>query len=477
MKPNIAFLSDEEIRLLHQTAINLLDEIGLYMPHPEAQQLLADAGAEIGSDQVARIPKNLIEKAMASVPKRESVTLYGRDSRHDVTFTSHDPSISCMTMAVNVIDPYTRKRRPATNEDLAVLTRLADRLENIGVNGGLVTPQEVPGGVNDWYTWATTIKNTTKHITGGMLGARCVQDAAQMGGIALGSEKQFRERPFISGWVLTLPPFGIDTESLDALMEMSRWKIPAILSSGPILGTSSPVTIAGTIAQAHAEILGYLTIHQLVNPGAPLVYTSFARGVDMRNGNISMACPEFGILKVAMAQMGRFLDLPIRMPAMLRDSKVLDAQAGFETGMTATATGLIADIMDSMQLDMDMVVDFPDLLFCNECMAGIRRMARKLVVDEGSLAIDAMKEVGPGGNFLGNPHTFHNFRKELWMPALFERRNWDDWEKDGAMDAFAVAEKKMLEMLAEPVEPLLSPDQEAAIDEVVEKARTKGENQ
>jgi trimethylamine--corrinoid protein Co-methyltransferase len=165
------------------------------------------------------------------------------------------------------------------------------------------------------------------------------------------------------------------------------------------------------------------------------------------------------------------------MPAMLRDSKVLDAQAGFETGMTATATGLIADIMDSMQLDMDMVVDFPDLLFCNECMAGIRRMARKLVVDEGSLAVDAMKEVGPGGNFLGNPHTFHNFRKELWMPALFERRNWDDWEKDGAMDAFAVAEKKMLEMLAEPVEPLLSPDQEAAIDEVVEKARTKGENQ
>ena len=117
-------------------------------------------------------------------------------------------------------------------------------------------PQEVPGAFNDWYTWATTIKNTTKHITGGMLGARCVKDAARMGAIALGSEEQFRERPFISGWVLTLPPFGIDTESLDALMEMSRWKIPVILSSGPILGTSSPVTIAGTVAQAHAEILG-----------------------------------------------------------------------------------------------------------------------------------------------------------------------------------------------------------------------------
>ena len=133
----------------------------------------------------------------------------------------------------------------------------------------------------------------------------------------------------------------------------------------------------------------------------------------MRSGNISMACPEFGILKVAMAQMGLFLDLPIRMPAMLRDAKVMDAQAGFETGMIATTAGLIADLMDSMQLDMDMVVDFPDLLFCDECMAGIHRMAREVIVDEASLAIDTMKEVGPGGTFLSQDHTVQHFRQEI----------------------------------------------------------------
>ena len=288
MKPTIAYLSDKEIHRLHRTAIRLLQEIGMRMPHPEAHRLLADAGADIGSNQVVRIPEALVEKALASLPKRDAVTLYGRDAKHDITFKSHKPSLACMTMAVNVIDPHTRDRRPATNQDLAVLTRIADQLDHIGINGGLVTPQEVPGAFNDWYTWATTIKNTTKHITGGVLGARCVKDAAQMAAIALGSAEQFRARPFISGWVLTLPPFGIDTESLDALMEMSRWKIPVILSSGPILGTSSPVTIAGTIAQAHAEILGSIVIHQLVNPGAPVVYTSFARGVDMRSGNISM---------------------------------------------------------------------------------------------------------------------------------------------------------------------------------------------
>jgi trimethylamine--corrinoid protein Co-methyltransferase len=252
---------------------------------------------------------------------------------------------------------------------------------------------------------------------------------------------------------------------------MSRWKIPVMLSSGPILGTSSPVTLAGTIAQVHAEILGCITVSQLTNAGAPIVYTSFARGMDMKSGNISMACPEFGILKVALAQMGKYLDLPIRMPSMLRDAKVLDAQAGFETGMVGTVTGLIADLMDGMQLDMDLVVDFPDLIFCDDCMAGIRRMARELKVDKDSLALESIKDVGPGGNFLSHPNTYDNFRRELWIPKLFERRNWELWEKDGSPDIFKVAEKKILEMLAEKPAALLPTEVENQIDEIVRLAQ------
>ena len=471
MKPVLQFLSNEEIQIIHRSSLQILSGIGMRLPHEEALDLMSQNGADIGDGNVVRIPKRLVEAAIETVPKRKEVTLYGRDPKHDVTFEKHDPGLACMTMAVNVIDPHTRQKRPATNDDLAALTRMADQLENIRVNGGLVTPQEVPGNFNDWYTWATTIKNTTKHITGGMLGARCVQDAAKMGAIALGNENLFRERPFISGWVLTLPPFGIDGESLAALMEMSRWKIPVMLSSGPILGTSSPVTIAGTIAQAHAEILACIVVSQLTNPGAPIIYTSFARGMDMKSGNVSMACPEFGILKVAMAQMGKSLDLPVRMPSMLRDSKVLDAQAGFETGMIGTVTGLIADLMDGMQLDMDLVVDFPDLVFCDDCMAAIRRMAAKLVVDEDTLAMETMKVVGPGGTFLSQDHTFQHFRRELWMPGLLERRNWDLWEKDGAMDIFKVAERKTLEMLTADLEPLLPAEFQDQIDEVVRKAQ------
>jgi trimethylamine--corrinoid protein Co-methyltransferase len=169
-----------------------------------------------------------------------------------------------------------------------------------------------------------------------------------------------------------------------------------------------------------------------------------------------------------MAQMGRFLDLPVRMPAMLRDAKVLDAQAGFETGMIGSLTALAADLMDGMQLDMDMVVDFPDLIFCNEAMAGIRRLTRDVVVSDDALAFNVIKETGPGGTFLAHTHTLEKFRQELWAPGLFERGDWDTWERSGSQDIFKVAERRVLEYLSADSDPLLPESAKTEIDMIVE---------
>lgn len=470
MKPQVQFLSQDEVTRIHQASLKILKEIGMRFPAEEALDVFRGAGAGIVDKNIVRIPEHLVESAIEKAPKRDDVVLYGRDPKHDVDFKTHMPSLACMTMATSVIDPYTEEKRPATDEDLARLTRLADQLECVAVNGGLVTPQEVPGATNDWYTWATTIKNTVKHITGGVYGYRGVLDAIEMGALAVGSKEAFLKRPFISGWVLTLPPLGCDTASIEAMIEMNRHNIPIMLSSGPILGTTSPVTIAGCLAQAHAEILACIVLSQLINPGAPLVYTSFARGMNMRTSNISMGGPEFAVLKVAMSQLGLSLDLPIRMPSMLRDSKVLDAQAGFETGMVGTLTSFKADIMDSMQLDTDLVVDYPDLVFCNDCMAFIRHALRDLVVDDDTLALECIGEIGPGGNFLGHQHTFQKFRKELWHSNLFDHNNWEQWEQKGKKDIRAAAMDKVRAMLETSAEPMLSADVEAAIDDIAKKA-------
>jgi trimethylamine---corrinoid protein Co-methyltransferase len=473
MKPLVKVLSDQEISRIHQSSLTILSKLGMFLPSEEVRDLMGQAGAEASGKDGIRIPESLIERAIRSVPKRKDVILYGRDPKHDMAFEPQEPKLACMTMATSVIDLGSREKRPATNDDLAKLTRLADLLAHVEVNGGLVTPQDVPGGVNDWYTWATCLKNTTKHITGGVLGARGVRDAIKMAAVAVGDEALFLRRPSISGWVLTLPPLGIDEDSLEALVELSRWKIPAMVSSGPILGVTSPVTIAGTVGQAHAEILACLVVSQLINPGAPFVYTSFARSMDMRTGSVSMASPEFAILKVAMAQMGRFLDLPIRMPGMLRDAKLLDAQAGFETGMVSALTGLVADLMDGMQLDSDLVVDYADLVFCDDCMGAVKRLARSLEVDETTLALDVVEEVGQRGTFLAHDHTVRKFRDELWQPGLMERRNWDQWAEEGGRPIREVALQRVKETLKVEQKSLLSAEAEAQIDAIVEEARTE----
>jgi trimethylamine---corrinoid protein Co-methyltransferase len=467
MKPILSYLSEKEIRTIHQASLDLLDRVGMRFPSKTALKLLGRHGARCDSNSIVKFPSVLVEEALRLALKREEVILYGRDPECDLHFGDHDPVIACMTMATNVIDHLSGQRRPASSVDLKNLTLIADSLETVRINGGLVTPQDVPAQFNDWHTWAICLVNTRKHITGGFYGARCVADAVRMAEAIIGDREEFNARPFISGWVLTCPPLQIDEYSLDALMEMSRRKIPAMVSSGPIMGVTSPVTIAGTVAQAHAEILGCLVLSQLVNPGAPFVYTSFARGMDMKTANVTMASPEFAILKGALSQMGRFLGLPVRMPGMLRDSKALDAQAGFETAMVGATAIHNSDIIDAGQLDSDLLVDYADLVFCDECMGALKRLVRPLEVNENSLALDVISEIGYGGEFLGHMHTLKNFRKELWQPRIMERRSWSKYESAGAKSIREVALRRAVEILESHPGYLISSKAKREIDSLL----------
>lgn len=379
--------------------------------------------------------------------------------------------LAAMTMATNVIDLDTRKKRPATDKDLEILMRMVERLDNVPISGALVTPQDIPERECDWYTLATSIKNSTKHITCGAIGEQGVKDAVQMAQYALGDEVDFKDRPFVSFWVLTMPPLMVDRITAGVLIEASKQGAPTMISSGGILGMSSPITVESAAVHTHAENIACIALAQLVNPGCPVVYTSFVRSMDMKSTTVSMASPEFAMLKSIMGQLGRYLNLPTRMPAMLRDAKMLDAQAGFETGMVGTLGAFASDMQDSMQLDMDMVVDFADLLFCDESMGQIRRMARGVEFSEKNLALDVMKKVGHGGSFLSQLHTVRNYKKELWTGKLVAKGTWDNWMADGELDIRDRAIKATRQMIEENKEmTFLDKEIEEKIDEVAKQA-------
>ena len=346
-----------------------------------------------------------------------------------------------------------------------------DALDNISMNAPTATPQDVPHDTADWYALATTLKNTSKPIHGPAAGAQCIKDAVKMASLVVGDEEKFKERPFICFTILTRPPLHISPLPLEALIEVSKHGLPAIIGSGPVMGMTSPITIAGTVVQAHAEVLACIVLTQLIRPGTPVIYRSSARSMDMKTAIVALSSPESAILKGPIGEMARYLDLPVSVPAFLRDAKILDAQAGFETGTVGLIATLSSDLLIGLQYDMDLLVDFADLVFSDEAMEALKRIARELTIDDTTLALDVIKEMGHGGSLISHKHTVQHFRKEIWQPRLMERRTWAQWEKDGRKDIEQKAREKAREIIASHQTERLDPEIEAEIDRIAQEAR------
>lgn len=476
MKPEVKFLSNQDVECVHEKALEMLENLGMRFESAEARDYFINAGAK-DVDGIIKIPRRIIEAGLKTVPKRDDFILYGRTQEKDVKVSEHVPSLAAMTMATHVLDINTGERRKATNKDLALITKMMEHLDTITIASALITPQDVPMQSSDWYTWATSIKNTTKHITGGAVGKEGVRDAIRMASLAVGSEEYFLKRPFISFWVLTMPPLRVDENTCNVLMESARFKVPSVISSGGILGMTSPMSVESALVHTHAETLACIALSQLVNPGAPVIYSSYVRSMDMKTMCIAMSSPESIIMKGAMAQLGNYIGLPTKMPANLRDGKILDAQNGFETGMGGAVGALSCDFIVAMQMDMDLLVDYADLIYSDECMRILQRLVRPLHFDEETLAYDNMVEVGHGGNFLESEHTLFNYQDELWTPTVMERGNWENWKEKGGKDIREVCLQKAKQLLHQVEnEELLPKDVRDAIDLIAAQSADKAKN-
>ncbi len=474
MRLEARVLSEDEVLRIHHASLRILEQVGIHMPHHEALDVMESAGARVERDaSMVKMPAQLVMDCIAKVPK--SVILYGREAKYDMKVKEDGPFFGTMGYATHFIDFETGKRRYCTNVDLAVMTRLLDGLQNFTWMMPIATPQDVPKETSDWYAWATTLKNTTKHVVGGAFGANSVQDVIKMGAAIAGSEQKFRERPFASFGILTRPPLQYSWLSLDGLLEVARQKLPAYLNAGCIAGATSPVTLAGTMTLAHAEIMGGIALAQSVNPGTPMFYASWARIMDMRTCNVSLSSPEWSIFRIGLGQMGRYLGLPIRTAAMLCDAKIPDVQAGYEKGTTALAASLGGDLISGMQLDSDKVVDLADLVIDSEVAGMVRRMMCGVKVDDETIAFDVIRETGPGGNYLETLHTLKHFRGEIWLPDITERRTWSVWEREGCKDGLARSKEKAREILLNHRPERLSMDVEKELDSIVANAKLSEE--
>ena len=443
-KISLQLLSKEEQDRIHAASLEILEQVGMVVMDREALELLAGAGAEVDFPaQRVRFPASLIQYALEKAPSE--VKLYGRDINQVVHLRQGSVYYSTSGYAVWVYDPTKGKRREMGKEDLAWVTRLADGLDQVDIYALLGTPVDAPPETNDRYQLAIALANTRKHIWNTAYGKEGVEDAVRMAAAVRGSPEALRQYPLFTLDLTTLSPLQLDERQASTMIAGARHWIPIGASPGPIGGATSPVTLAGTLTQANAEFLGALALCQVVQPGIPVIYTQWTRSLDMASGSVAMGGPEFSLLRIATAEMARYYGLPSRGGGMMTDSKAADAQMGMEKLMNCLMASLagLNVVAGVGQTDFINTVRADQLFIDNEMISLVKRMCRGIKVDEDTVALDVIAQVGPGGNYLAAEHTVANFRQELWFPRLFDRKIWAVWEEEGAQDIADRARQKV----------------------------------
>lgn len=452
-------LTDDQVQRIHRAALSILERTGVQVEEAEARRLFQEAGADVTDDRV-RLPRSLVEDAVDWAPSR--VVLAGRDPKWDLELEGARVHIGTGGAALTVLDLETGQPRPAVLRDVAELARLVDALDNVHFYLVPVYPTDMDKENVDINQYYAGLANTTKHVQSGVYSVEGIRDTVEMCERIMGGADALRERPivsFITCWIVSPLKFATDVTTL--LIETCRQRIPVVLSAAPMAGSTAPVTLAGMLAQLTAEQLSGVVLTQLAQRGAPLLIGPIPATADMKSGRYLAGAAEFGLTNAAMAQMAQFYRLPIYNSAGMTDAKVPDVQAGFEKAMSAVLAALAgsnyihhaAGMLENMSS-----VAAEQFVIDNDILGMAMRVVRGIEVNDETLALDVIDEVGPGGHYLMAKHTLRHMRSELHYPSdVVDRQGRDMWQQAGALDAQErakeIARRILAEHQPEPLDP------------------------
>ncbi|RLC98051.1 MAG: trimethylamine methyltransferase [Chloroflexi bacterium] len=432
-------LTDDQVQRIHGAALSILARTGVSVEEREALRLFEEAGASVDRDTSrVRLPRSLVEDAVDWAPSR--VVLAGRDPQWDLELEGAKVHIGTGGAALTVLDMETDQPRMAVLRDVAELARLVDALDNVHFYLVPVYPTDMGKDEVDVNTYYVSLANTTKHVQSGVYSVQGIRDTVEMCERIAGGAEALRERPiisFITSWMVSPLKFATDVTTL--LIETCRQRIPVVLSAAPMAGSTAPVTLAGMLAQLTAEQLAGVVLTQLAQRGAPLLIGPIPATADMKTGRYLGGAAEFGLANGAMAQMAHFYHLPIYNSAGMTDAKTPDIQAGFEKGMSAVLAALAgsnfihhaAGMLENMS-----TVAAEQFVIDNDILGMAMRVVQGIEVNDETLGLDVIDEVGPGGHYLMADHTIRHMRSEFYYPsAVVDRQGRDMWQAGGGLDA------------------------------------------
>ena len=444
-------LTDEEIHKVHTTSLRVLSEVGVQVNFPEALELFRDAGAETDeADRIVKVTPDLVEELVDRAPPVVILCGQPETGEFDCEIGGNTVYMGTGGTALSVQDPGCTDSRPAELADVMNMARMVEALDNIHFYMLNVYPNDLPVEIVDVNRFGAALNQTRKHIMGGVYSLEGVRNVIKMAEIIAGSPERLRERPFISMVTCNISPFKLDESYSQLAMEAARNRIPVVVPAEPLCGATAPITLAGNLVVQNVDTLAGVMLTQLANPGTPVLYGCISSITDLRDMKYLSGAVEMGLMNAASAQMAQFYHLPLYSTAGMSDSKVNDAQAGYESAITSLMVALAGGnfIHDAAGfLEFCLTASYDKLVIDNEIIGMIMRAVEGIRVDDETLAFDVLKETGPGGHFVSNRHTRRHMRSEQYRPQLSNRENRDQWKIDGGKDASARATEKAREIL------------------------------
>lgn len=464
-------LSPDQIETLHRAALSILEKTGMtFEPGLEdVAELLGANGATLDMEnRIIRFSPKMIAEAVSKAP--EKVVLYGRKEENDLHLTEDKVHMGTGGAAIKIIDLDTGAIRATTLADLEMVSRLVEKLENIHFLVRPCIPTDIDKADYDINMYYTCLSATTKHVMSGVNDEKGLADVINMASLIAGGKEKLQAKPFIS--IITsfaISPLKLCTQSTRIMREAVKERIPVALSCAPMAGSTSPLTMAGTLAQLHAEQLAGIAICQFTNPGAPILYGGIPGMANLKTMGYLGGAVECGMMNAAVHQLADYVKVPNYNSAGLSDSKIPDGQAGYEKAFTTLLAAMggsnythhAAGMLESM-----LTIAHEQFVIDDEIIGSSCKVLKGINCDEEHLALDVIEEVGAGGNYMMSSHTMEHLYDEYYMGnGVADQKSRSAWEKDGSLDISERARKIAKSILDEPAESHIPED----IDQEIRK--------
>ncbi len=464
MGPRLSYLGPGQQRRLHEASLEILERVGACLQDPQAVELLRKAGAKVAEGGRVRIPPQRVEWALAAAPK--SILLYDRAGRPALPLEKGRVFFGPGSDCLYILDHRSGERRPATLRDVEEAAILADGLSNVDFLMSAFLPADVRPQRANQAQMLAMLEHSAKPILFVTNDFAACRDVVQAAEAVAGGAEALAGRPFCGCYINVTAPLRHNAESLQKLLFLAGKGLPATYTPMVLRGVSGPVTGAGATALANAGELVGLVLAQLAREGAPVIHSGgYGDVFDMRTLVGAYAGPEsYG----SRSSLAAYYGLPSFGLAGASDSKLPDEQAAAEAALTLLAESLagVNLVHDLGYLESGKCGSLQMLAVCDELAGWIRQFQRGIEVNEETLALATIAELGPEGDYLSSEHTVRHFR-ESWMPALFDRNHFEGWSAAGARSLAERARERVQQALATHQPAPLPPETRRKIRDIL----------